>query len=238
MRQRDEFKTEEIEKLKVKVDCANLVLKEGNTDSILVEAAGEDDFEYSCKLEFGKLKIRQKVKDKKKVARKTIPFEVIVTIPAGKKFEKVSIGMGAGKADLMMVKLDAKVLQLEAGAGNVVMGKLNASEECKVETGAGNVRIEKAHVEKMKINCGVGNFEMTGKIEKNLDADCGVGNIGIHLEGKEEDYNYETSCGIGKIKINGSSSGRLGAGKSWMNPDAVGTIRLNCGVGKIDLTTI
>lgn len=167
-----------------------------------------------------------------------MPFRVLITVPSGKQLEKVGITVGAGNADLTEAKLSAKIVKAETGAGNIVMDEVEAQEECRIETGAGNVRIENMHAENMGISCGVGKFTMNGKIEKNLVADCGVGDITIRLEGKEEDYNFETSCGIGKIKINGSTTGSFGAGTNRRSSEAAGTIRLNCGVGKIDLTTV
>lgn len=238
MRQRDEFKAEDVQRLKIKLDCANLVLKEAETDFVLVEAEGVDEIQYACNLEAGKLKIREKVKGSRKHITKEMPFRVVLTLPFQKRMEKVGITLGAGNADLTEAKLSAKIVKAETGAGNIVMKEVEAQEECSIETGAGNVRIENMYAENMQISCGVGKFEMTGRVEKDLVAECGVGDIIIRLEGKEEDYNFDTSCGIGKIKINGSTTGSFGAGTNRRSPEAAGTIRLNCGVGKIDLTTI
>ncbi|MGN0352352.1 MAG: DUF4097 family beta strand repeat-containing protein [Roseburia sp.] len=238
MKQRDEFKAEEVQKLKAKLDCANLVMKEADTDSIIVEAEGIDDIQYSCNLEEGKLKVKEKIKRKLIHVNKNTPCSIVITIPAEKQFEKVGITVGAGNADLMGAKIAAKIVEAESGAGNIVMNEVEALEECNIEAGAGNVRMERAHTENMKISCGVGKFEMNGKVEKNLEAECGVGDITIQLEGKEEDYNFETSCGIGTIRVNGSTTGSFGSGTSRRNAEAAGTIRLNCGVGKIDLTTV
>ncbi len=236
MTQRDEFLAEEVQKLKVKVDCANLILKEAAGDKIVVETEGMEKQDYKCTCEGGKLKIRQKMHGMHRSSKRL--FSIILSIPAGKRFDKTSFVIGAGEADATQAALNTADLKIETGAGNIAMKELNVSQECYLEAGAGSVQIEKVYAQNMKVDCGAGKVEMRGKIENNLNADCGVGKIVIHLDGRETDYNFETSCGIGTIRINDSTTGRLGSERCWTNPEAVGTIRLDCGVGKIDLTTI
>lgn len=235
MTERAEFLSEEVQKLKVKVDCANLILKEATGDKIVVETEGMEDHSYKCTCEGGKLKIRQKMHRIHRSSKRK--FSIILSIPAGKQFDQTSFVIGAGEADATQAVLNTTDLKIEAGAGNIAMKELNVSEECFLEAGAGNVQIENVHARDMRVDCGAGRVEMGGKIENNLNAECGVGKIVIHLDGKETDYNFETSCGIGSIRINDSTTGRLGSERGWTNPGAVGTIRLECGVGKIDLTT-
>ena len=61
--------------------------------------------------------------------------------------------------------------------------------------------------------------------------------MSVKLAGKETDYNYEVSCGLGKIKVNDSGYGSFAASKRVQHEQAKGTMKLECGVGKIKIET-
>ena len=67
-----------------------------------------------------------------------------------------------------------------------------------------------------------------------MDATCGVGSIVLKLAGDPEAYNYDLSCGVGSIEINGSTYTALGRSKEIDN-NASGDISLDCGVGSIEV---
>ena len=77
-------------------------------------------------------------------------------------------------------------------------------------------------------------MKIAGEILGNLDADCGVGEIKLDLSGREEDYNYNISCGVGDIDLNDKHYS-FAEDDIIRNENAIGTFNLNCSVGSLEV---
>ena len=58
----------------------------------------------------------------------------------------------------------------------------------------------------------------------------------MELAGKESDYDYELSCGIGEIDLGDEEYSGLGIERTIENKGSLGKVILNCGMGEIDVT--
>ncbi len=185
-----------------------LILQAHSGNNILVEVENDPGQNVKVKSGSSKLKIES---SKRKSGRL-----VTVFYPAGKKFSKMEICVGAGSVDIQDA-LFADKLEMEIGAGEFVNGDSITVKSLEVEVGAGDA-------------------ELTGITAQKLDGECGVGSLSISLNGKAEDYNYNLECGIGTITIADDNYSGFAKEKEITYPGAVGEVDLECGIGEIKLS--
>ena len=99
--------------------------------------------------------------------------------------------------------------------GVLFNGNITAAN-CDLQVGAGTIDIDRIDVQ-------------------NLNADCGAGEIDMVVTGKEKDYNYDLSCGMGEINLEDSEYSGIGIEKNISNEGARKDMVLECGRGEIDV---
>ena len=113
-----------------------------------------------------------------------------------------------------------ETVEIDTGAGNVTIEKLE-TKKISFDIGAGEVKMKHLHVtEEAKIDSGAGKVEILSSSIKNLDLDVGVGKfiLNAKLSGKND-----IDAGVGELDIN------LTDGIENY------TIRANKGIGSISL---
>ena len=141
--------------------------------------------------------------------------DVVVKETSGKDFDTISLGVDMGTIDL---ECDLKVqeLSVEVGAGEFSgYGNITAAY-CDLQVGAGTIDIDQLDIQK-------------------LNADCSAGEIDMVVTGKEKDYNYDLSCGMGEINLEDSEYSGIGIEKNISNEGARKDMVLECGMGEIDV---
>lgn len=196
--------------LEISLKYDELLIQEYDGDKIRVNVANDTKNDVVVKETSGKITITDtrsgNVKKKKQIK---------VIVPSGKDFDTVSLGVDMGTIDL---ECDLKVqeLSVEVGAGEFSgYGNITAAY-CDLQVGAGTIDIDQIDVQK-------------------LNADCGAGEIDMVVTGKEKDYNYELSCGMGEIDLENSEYSGLGIEKTISNEGAQKDMVLECGMGEIDV---
>lgn len=196
--------------LEISLKYDELLIQEYDGDKIRVNVANDAKNDVVVKETSGKITITDtrsgNVKKKKQIK---------VIVPSGKDFDTVSLGVDMGTIDL---ECDLKVqeLSVEVGAGEFSgYGNITAAN-CDLQVGAGTIDIDQIDVQK-------------------LNADCGAGEIDMVVTGKEKDYNYDLSCGMGEIDLEDSEYSGLGIEKNISNEDARKDMVLECGMGEIDV---
>ena len=239
MQQEDRFEGNCVERLKLEIGYANLTIGAADGEEIIVRLDAEDnDSNYKCSLkENHKLHVAYEAHKVNHIERKT-ENNIAVLIPKQKSFQKVKIRLGAGETVIEEGVLSSEKLSLEVGAAKLDSGAICVHNTMEVEVGAGKVKLESLEAGAANIQCGVGKLYMSGNVHSNLNVDCGVGTVDVDLDAKEQDYNYEVSCALGKVELNHSSIGRGISNKSVSHADSVGTVTLNCGLGKIAVNTL
>lgn len=242
---RDEFVAAEVKKLVLEVGYAECKVVETATDKIEVEAILDEENadRYACLLTDGVLKV-----DASK-ANKTISLsdgkksalekqEITITIPYNMELEELELCVGAGTAKLTNISTKYDKVKLEVGAGKLNADTLAVSTHADIEVGAGAVDVQNLTAKTANVECGVGRMVVKGAVESDINAGCGVGSLEMTLDAVESDYNYDIDCGLGSVVINGSKRGGLFATAADMvNAGAKGKMRLECGIGKIELVT-
>ena len=196
--------------LEISLKYDELLIQEYDGDKIRVNVANDAKNDVVVKETSGKITITDtrsgNVKKKKQIK---------VIVPSGKDFDTVSLGVDIGTIHL---ECDLKVqeLSVEVGAGEFSgYGNITAAY-CDLQVGAGTIDIDQIDV-------------------KKLNADCGAGEIDMVVTGKEKDYNYDLSCGMGEIDLEDSEYSGLGIEKNISNEGARKDMVLECGMGEIDV---
>ena len=196
--------------LEISLKYDELLIQEYDGDKIRVNVANDAKNDVVVKETSGKITITDtrsgNVKKKKQI-------KVIVT--SGKDFDTVSLGVDMGTIDL---ECDLKVqeLSVEVGAGEFSgYGNITAAY-CDLQVGAGTIDIDQLDIQK-------------------LNADCSAGEIDMVVTGKEKDYNYDLSCGMGEINLEDSEYSGIGIEKNISNEGARKDMVLECGMGEIDV---
>ena len=196
--------------LEISLKYDELLIQEYDVDKIRVNVANDAKNDVVVKETSGKITITDtrsgNVKKKKQIK---------VIVPSGKDFDTVSLGVDMGTIDL---ECDLKVqeLSVEVGAGEFSgYGNITAAY-CDLQVGAGTIDIDQLDIQK-------------------LNADCGAGEIDMVVTGKEKDYNYDLSCGMGEINLEDSEYSGIGIEKNISNEGARKDMVLECGMGEIDV---
>lgn len=196
--------------LEISLKYDELLIQEYDGDKIRVNVANDAKNDVVVKETSGKITITDtrsgNVKKKKQIK---------VIVPSGKDFDTVSLGVDMGTIDL---ECDLKVqeLSVEVGAGEFSgYGNITAAY-CDLQVGAGTIDMDQLDIQK-------------------LNADCGAGEIDMVVTGKEKDYNYDLSCGMGEINLEDSEYSGLGIEKTISNEGARKDMVLECGMGEIDV---
>ena len=196
--------------LEISLKYDELLIQEYDGDKIRVNVANDAKNDVVVKETSGKITITDtrsgNVKKKKQIK---------VIVPSGKDFDTVSLGVDMGTIDL---ECDLKVqeLSVEVGAGEFSgYGNITAAY-CDLQVGAGTIDIDQLDIQ-------------------NLNADCSAGEIDMVVTGKEKDYNYDLSCGMGEINLEDSEYSGIGIEKNISNEGARKDMVLECGMGEIDV---
>ena len=177
-------------------------------NKILVEIANDPDNNVRVHSDGEEIEIRS---IKRKNNRK-----ITISIPDKTEFENLEIDLDAGIITIDH-NLQAGSLGISVGAGELVANSTMSAREAEIEVGAGSVMI------------------------KNLDADsvqgeCGVGEMNITLQGKKEDYQYHTECGVGTLMVGDDDFSGVSGEHEYHPQGAERTLELECGMGELKVS--
>lgn len=205
--------------LDVNISSSNIIIKRGDTFKV------ETNNKYiNSKQDKNKLYI----KEKKHNLIHNNNSELILYIPNDFVFDGVSIQTGVGKVNIET--LSTKQLYLKLGAGKVDINNLNASENAKIDGGAGDININAISINNLDLDMGVGKLALIAKLIGNNKINSGVGKINLSLIGTLEDYEISLDKGIGKATIDGNDmkdNNTYGTGINKLDIDG--------GIGNIDI---
>ncbi|MBO5523955.1 MAG: DUF4097 family beta strand repeat protein [Roseburia sp.] len=227
-----EISLAEVENIRLDIDAAELKIETSAiSENIGVELLRGKEQYYSCFLEDNTLTVSY---DTENYHFNNSP-EIVITIPKGASFDTVTINTGAMAGEISFEEISCKNMELNVGAGEFDAEKLVVTEELKAVIGAGSVEIDDGEYRNVILECGMGSLTLSGKVTGDIKGSCGMGEMALELYGKEADYNYNISCELGQIEVNGETYSNFSGTKKTENTGAVGTIELDCGMGSIDV---
>ena len=215
------FKTDDISSLDINLLFTNLIIKQGN--NLYVETNNE-------KVHFDEEKNSLKIKeDSRSLLNKNNKGDLILYLPENSQFKTVKIQAKAGKIQIENLVTDS--LSLELGAGETSIQRLNVSENCKIESGAGKVSLLDGRIKNLDLDLGVGKFELTSSLLGSNKINAGIGSLELNLLGNKKDYLIKADKGIGTIHVDEavvSDDSTIGTGGN--------TIKIDGGIGNIDVS--
>lgn len=229
-----EFSEEEIESLDIEVRYGEVRLIDGASGRIRVRIDAPKKNAYQCYNDDGKLVLKDKTSSGIGIFSGSFRRKATVTIeiPEGKLFGEAKLVTNAG-AVYIEHALAAGEIDLELDAGELVADSLSADGDFSAKVGAGSLEAEQFFAGELDVECGMGEVDLCGFVRQDADVECGMGSISLRLDAKEADYDYEISCGLGEVEINGRDYSSLSTDKVIDNL-AGRKIRLECGMGEIN----
>lgn len=215
------FKTDDISSLDINLLFTNLIIKQGN--NLHVETNNE---KVHFDEENNSLKIKE---DSRNWLSQNNKGDLILYLPKNSQFKTVEIQVGAGKIQIENLVTD--FLSLELGAGETSIQRLNVSENCKIESGAGKVSLLDGRIKNLDLDLGVGKFELTSSLLGSNKINAGIGSLELNLLGNKKDYLIKADKGIGTIHADEavvSDDSTIGTGEN--------TIKIDGGIGNIDVS--
>ena len=215
------FKTDDISSLDINLLFTNLIIKQGN--NLYVETNNE---KVHFDEENNSLKIKE---DSRSWLSQNNKGDLILYLPENSQFKTVEIQAGAGKIQIENLVTD--FLSLELGAGETSIQRLNVSENCKIESGAGKVSLLDGRIKNLDLDLGVGKFELTSSLLGSNKINAGIGSLELNLLGNKKDYLIKADKGIGTIHVDEavvSDDSTIGTGEN--------TIKIDGGIGNIDVS--
>ena len=138
---------------------------------------------------------------------------VVVTVPRGFTADRLDLEMGMGF--LVADGLSADHSDIYLGMGEMDL----------VDFSSGNCELE----------VGMGSLTLDGKLTGKGDVTCGMGSVELLLQGRESDYGFDASVGMGSVNIGLHSIDGLG-GAMTINTGAPNFFAVDCGMGSVDIT--
>ena len=221
--------TNEIKKIDISLNYGEMFFTTGETLSVVYENMPEEDFEI--KEDGNCLSIQDKRKRNIRLFGKKQEYSPVIriTIPATHTFEDISLATGA--SEVHAESLTTNVLSLKMGAGEFHAKELNVSAHASIESGAGEVHVGTGHINNLNISSGAGEIHIQAALTGDSYITAGVGEIRLQLLGNPDDYSATVSKGIGRLCVNGFSSGNgmtYGSGPNH--------VKITGGVGEIEIT--
>lgn len=154
---------------------------------------------------------------------------VIVCIPEGLVLDNATIETGAGTLEIE--ELNTNYLDLELGAGELIINNINVYKNTDIEGGAGKIDIQSGELTDVSMSIGAGKADVIAKISGENKFEVGVGALNLTIEGKAEDYTFDVSKGLGDVTIDGTKAedgSKVGNGFNEIQlDDGIGSITVN-----------
>lgn len=214
--------SDSVSELKISVSAADLRITTGDSFSI-----STDNENVKCSENGSVLSLSDK--EKFNISHEG---EIVVQLPPGKIFEKITLDAGAG--EITVERLDAGKLSMNLGAGDFFADEMNISAEAFIGCAAGEFTVKKGTLSNLEMDMAVGDVALYCTLKGNTEINCGIGDIDIRLPEALSEYRIEVDKGICSATLDGKSmedEKAYGSGPSKIEIDgAVGdiSIKTNC----------
>lgn len=231
------FETDKVKNLIVEVACAEVIFEKSVDSQIYVEAEDVKEGIYNCEIRGDRLVVTYEFPRKVVSYCNEIDTRIRLFLPTALLLERVELEIGAGSMKAVDMPVSCQDMSVDVGAGKWKAEQLSVSGCLDIKVGAGKVSAKTMRAGKLHIDCGVGDCTYEGEVNGDITVNCGVGNCKLKLDNKESDFNYDISCALGKVSINGTKVKHLGSERLHAGGNVLGMAVLECGLGKITMET-
>lgn len=153
-----------------------------------------------------------------------------VEVPHG----KTSLNMYHDVRGTVTIPADCvpEVLEIEIGAGELIVEGLTATRSAELSVGAGTMTVTDCTLANAEIDCGMGELVFDGVLTGRGSIDCGMGNVTVTTIGRADDYGAKVECGMGNVEFNGLRWAAVGNGTA--NAGAANYFDIECGMGNVE----
>lgn len=213
--------TGEVHELRLDIGALNVEILPGDT-----LAAETNSKNVTCKVDSGVLTIRESNHNWLRVGQ---VGKLVLTVPKDFVFDKADLEFGAGTVEID--GLTAGKLDLNLGAGEVIIRSLTVTGTADIEGGAGKLSILGGSLSNLDMDLGVGELVLESKLTGSSEIDFGVGSAKLVLQGSPEDYRIRLDKGLGSATLDGEKmedKATYGSGPNSIDLDGgVGEIRVD-----------
>lgn len=203
------FDADAMKFLELSADMADITLKTAEgTDKVTVSMEYGYKRFFSCKMNGNTLVISYEQTSSAKKGP-----EIIVTVPKNFTLEEATLTADMGDITIEKNVLSCRIMTLTADMGNI--------------------SIKGADVEKLSATADMGNITFYGSASKTLFAEADMGNVDLFISNSYKAYNYDISCDMGTVKLNGKNYGDYDGKTVIENEDATADMELSCDMGNI-----
>ncbi len=123
-------------------------------------------------------------------------------------------------------------VEINIGAGELVVNDLAASKSAKLNVGAGTMTLNNCTMNNVEMNCGMGKLEYNGTLTGNGSVECGMGAVTVRTTGSADEFGADVDCGLGTVRF--GDNRWSGITEGVYHKDAANFFKLDCGVGSIE----
>ena len=208
------YQGQEVRGLAIQLGACEALIQEGNDFALDVNGIGP---EVTSTVENGVWSITNQERGYHWKGFNNDHQVVTITLPKGFVASQLNLDMGAGA--LRADSLAANTVYISVGAGEIEIGQLYG--------GLSGGRSE--------LNCGMGTITVdSAALASKIALNCGMGEIDLSIQGRQGDYGYECTVGMGEIHIGSASTAGLG-GKMAKAAPGDNYIVADCGMGSIQV---
>lgn len=227
---KNEF-SEEIAALDIDVDLANITIKATDTADTKVTLEEGYTKYFETKVKGNTLHVSYDVAGRN---FKQGP-KIVIELPKDVQLDSIHIDTDLGEVKLLKMKQPIGELEINSDLGNIHVEDCKVNGNCTMTAALGNIIIDDADFKEIDLRANMGNIEFFGTVEGDITAQADMGNVEVELDGKEKDYNIELSADMGDVKYKGQKQNGMGGSFTYYQEDAIGTIRLECNMGNVEL---
>lgn len=147
-------------------------------------------------------------------------------------------GIDTSEVGTVYVRIPAD-MQLAEASMEIVAGRLDVesidAQELSVEVGTGTAAVKQFHAAQADLSCGTGTLEVSGSVDLELDIENDIGSTRCNITGKQEDYNYEISCGVGTVTVGSNDYSGIGSEKN-ISGNTNKKMDIECGIGEVTVS--
>lgn len=215
----EQYEFQNITDLDISVGACEVVIQKSNIATVLVDAS---------RLNYQKLGLELNVEEDQGTL-------VIQTRKNGNLWDVFSAKNKNGGLLKVYIPENSRLstADFSFGACNIDISGLTM-EEMNLKLGAADCEMEEMDIAVLHAEVGAGELEYAGTISEKAEIECGVGEVDLHLDGRETDFNYDLSVGIGEIEIEENSYGGLAVDKV-LDYHANKNMTIECGAGSVSV---
>lgn len=227
-RAENEF-AEEIIRLEIDVDLANIMIKAGDIEKLRVCLEEGYTKYYDVKVDGDTLKVAYDVGGH---TFKQGP-KIVVEVPKYMVLEQIYIDTDLGEITLLELEEGIEELEIISKLGNIRMDDCKVKESCTISAALGNIVIEDSSFGMVDMSADMGNINFSGKVKGDMTVQDDMGNIEVELEGNKENYNIQLSTDVGNVMFDGKKQENS---FDAYHGNAQSYVILNCDMGDVELS--